>query len=544
VWETVSQVLADAPENLLDFEFDGHEIGRLSAVDLVLAKKISSLENVSDSIRAAWLQYIAAGLFAYVTVGEICKRYKVTRFVHVPDYQMGLAGMLAAKEHGARSYGASLASHRNVDFRRYTIWPDVWKPSSFVQLSAWPECRELALSSERVREISEDQLVRLGGVGSHIYSPAKTADASDPRPRWGLATDRKLLVAYTSSLDEVMATRLGLVGLGLTVPERDQPFNSQIEWLQALVDYVAGSDNLQLVVRVHPREGATKHSTVASQHLLKLREVFAAPRPHCRFVWPEDPISSYDLAEAADLALTSWSTIGLEVARLGVPVLVAFNGSWAAMPQDDFLEWGATPAEYFTKLQRLLVEPLTLPRISRAFRWYNLYHLGTTFDLGDIVPSSTFTGLPKYRRPAEARSIEEVIVHGREACDINVERLRTAQGSESAADEFAELRRQLRRQIHFLLTGEDSTVDGPLHLVDDAPGISISGDEHDCGGMTRWIELRGAHVRYGTGIPSGRDAVSRDRFSPMIARLSPLCASPVPEVRPSNTVSRTVAVSD
>ena len=121
---------------------------------------------------------------------------------------------------------------------------------------AWPACRNLALDPPRVREVAEDLLVRLRGVGSHLYSPGKTIQETGVRQRFGLAEERRLLVAYTSSLDELIASRMGIEALGIEIPDRTQPFKDQIEWLQALVDYVEESEDLSLIVRIHPREGS------------------------------------------------------------------------------------------------------------------------------------------------------------------------------------------------------------------------------------------------------------------------------------------------
>ena len=112
---------------------------------------------------------------------------------------------------------------------------------------------------------------------------------------------------------------MGVEALGIVLPDRPQPFRDQIEWLTALVNYVEQGDELALVVRIHPREGVNKRESVASQHLTRLREAFGGTYANCRFIWPADPVSSYDLGEAADVVLTSWSTIGLEMARLGAP---------------------------------------------------------------------------------------------------------------------------------------------------------------------------------------------------------------------------------
>jgi hypothetical protein len=519
----IDQALASAPRDLLQFEFEGLRFGALSVMDLVLALKISDFSELSESDRRVWLQYLRSCLLSYLIVDRLCGEMGVARIVHVNDYSLLLGARTAARKHGVPCYGMAFPGHRNVDLRRYLILSNVWKPSAFKLLAAWPACRDLALDPSRVREVADDLFVRLRGVGSHLYSPAKTVHETDVRVRLGLPTDRKLIVAYTSSVDELIASRMGVDALGIVLPDRPQPFCDQIEWLTALVNYVERSHDLALVVRIHPREGVTKRESVASQHLTRLREAFGGTYANCRFIWPTDPVSSYDLGEAADVVLTSWSTIGLEMARLGAPVLVAFNGAGAAIPLDDFCEWGATPEEYFARLRELFDRPVTMEQIARAFRWYSLLTLGTTLDLTDVIPRSDFAGLPPYQTPREARAVEEIIIDGKDVCDINIERLQASQRAASEDRERDELLCQMRRLVHFLMTGQDSARDAPLLLRLVEPGAAKN--EAPENGPGRLIECDGYHATYSAGPGVYR------RYSPMAVRLAGLCG--VESARPA-----------
>ncbi len=394
---------------------------------------------------------------------------------------------------------------------------NVYKPVAYQLLSHWPACRDLALEPAVVREVADDLLVRLRGAGSFIYSPGKTLAQTDVPTRLGLSTERRLIVAYTSSLDEMLASQMVMNATDTAIPDRPQPFRDQIDWLTQLVRYVGESDDLQLVVRVHPREGANKRESVVSQHLAKLKRAFSAPSPNCRFVWPQDPVSSYDLGEAADLVLTSWSTIGLEMARLGVPVLVAFNGAISAIPQDDFLEWAPTPPAYFEKLRELLERPVTFAKVARAYRWYALSIFGATLDFSDVVPASNFAGLPKFKIPREAAALEQILIQARDVCDVNIERLRASQTPQSSEREAIELARQLRRVIHFLMTGEDQPRDSPLVLGGN-PGTNGGRDESaENGSASRRLILDSDHVVYHDAGRTFR------RRSPMVGRLGALC---------------------
>ncbi|HUE17083.1 MAG TPA: hypothetical protein VMR25_23090 [Planctomycetaceae bacterium] len=520
----IDEALARAPHDLLQFEFEGLRFGALSVMDLVLALKVSDFSELLESDRRVWLQYLRSCLLSHLIVERACRELEVGRIVHVNDYSLLLGARTAARKRGVPCYGLAFPGHRNVDLRRYLILSNVWKPSAFKLLAAWPACRELPLEDKRVREVAEDLLVRLRGVGSHLYSPGKTVHETDVRQRLGLSSERKLLVAYSSSLDELIASRMMTEALGIAIPDRPQPFRDQIEWLTALVQYVEHSDDLALVVRIHPREGVNKRESVASQHLSRLRAAFGGTYAHCRFVWPTDPVSSYDVGEAADVVLTSWSNIGLEMARLGAPVLVAFNGAGSPIPQDDFCEWGATPADFFAKLRELLDRPVSAGQIARAFRWYSLLTLGTTLDLTDLVPRSNFAELPVYQMPLEAAAIEQIVIGGKDVCDLNIERLKASRNAQSEDRESDELLRQLRRLVHFLMTGEDSTDDVPLYVRPMDRGACCT--ETQPGGTSRAIECDGQHAAYRDG-----ERVYR-RYSPMAVRLSHLCGRELTEPAP------------
>jgi hypothetical protein len=529
----IQAVMASMPQDLRLFEFDGIAFGKLCAFDLILATKIADLEHVSEVHRSGWLQYIQASLHAYLLVDRLCRQLPVARLVHFNDYSLLLSGRLAAQKHNVPSYGVTQASHMNVDRRRYIIVPTVMRASFVCREREWQNWRDYPVPENVVGGSTDDLLVRFGAKGrqSHVFSPSKDLHEDDIRPTLGLQEDRKVLVAYTSSLDETIAVRMYSEALGLPVDQLPQPFADQVEWLRALTGYVEASADLQLVVRVHPREGR-RRGGVESQHLLRLKREFDRSFRHCVLVWPEMPISSYDLAEAADVALISWSSMGLELARLGVPVLACTQGI-GYFPQDDFLEWGATPATYFDKLVSLLERPATLDTIARAVRWYHLFHLGASLDMGDLVPSFDFTGAPPFRMPAEARAIEDIIIGGQDIVALNAARLRAGQHERSGVDEAAALRRQFRRVIYYLYTGQDPRDDYTLLL---RPGAVTADGLADIVSRTRNLDVKvliaeGWHTRF---IERGR---VHTKYSAMVARLGPLCAQEmVPSPRPASAL--------
>ena len=91
------------------------------------------------------------------------------------------------------------------------------------------------------------------------------------------------------------------------------------EWLTVTARHFESLDAGQLVVRVHPGEmlGAGHPSTEI------VRSALPDLPSHVKLVGPDSDINTYDLIELADLGLVYTSTVGLEMAMVGIPVIVA-----------------------------------------------------------------------------------------------------------------------------------------------------------------------------------------------------------------------------
>ncbi len=91
------------------------------------------------------------------------------------------------------------------------------------------------------------------------------------------------------------------------------------EWLAVTVKNFEALDGAQLVVRVHPGEmmGAGHPSTEI------VRSALPELPSHVKLVGPDSEINTYDLIQLADIGLVYTSTVGLEMAMGGIPVIVA-----------------------------------------------------------------------------------------------------------------------------------------------------------------------------------------------------------------------------
>ena len=94
---------------------------------------------------------------------------------------------------------------------------------------------------------------------------------------------------------------------------------SMAEWIEKTVQYFAKRPDMQLVLRIHPGERLMKGPS-----MLGVIERALPERPeHIHVIGPMEKINTYDIMEIASLGLAYTTTVGLEMAMRGVPVISA-----------------------------------------------------------------------------------------------------------------------------------------------------------------------------------------------------------------------------
>ncbi len=122
---------------------------------------------------------------------------------------------------------------------------------------------------------------------------------------------------------------------------------SMAEWIEKTVQYFAQRPDAQLVVRVHPGERLMKGPSMVG-----VIERAIPERPeHIHVIGPNEKINTYDLMEIASLGLAYTTTVGMEMAMRGVPVIVAGQTHYRGR---GFTLDPTTYDEYFGMLEGLL----------------------------------------------------------------------------------------------------------------------------------------------------------------------------------------------
>ena len=143
--------------------------------------------------------------------------------------------------------------------------------------------------------------------------------------------------------------------------------DSMSEWIIKTVQYFAGRPDVQLVVRIHPGE---KIVPQAKSMATVVREALPEIPGHIHLIGALDNVNTYDLIEIADLGLAYTTTVGVETAMNGIPVISCGETHYRGR---GFTIDPNTWDEYFSGLEKLLSDPpahrLTEEQTAKAWNY-------------------------------------------------------------------------------------------------------------------------------------------------------------------------------
>jgi len=180
-------------------------------------------------------------------------------------------------------------------------------------------------------------------------------------------------------------------------PHANTVFEDMFTWLDLVLDVVRSHPETLFVIRAHPDELRVRKAsreTVAAW----VEATGANKEPNVIFVGPKETLSSYELIQKSKFVLVYNSTIGLEAAIMGAPVLC---GGKARFTQYPTVFFPLTAAEQRNKMEEFLrAESIQVPtefkRNARRFLYYQLFRSSLPF--GDYLEPSVRTTQTRLKR--------------------------------------------------------------------------------------------------------------------------------------------------
>ncbi len=369
---------AVSPETILDLNVLGIDVGRSALYEFLLEHKKSAIEFADEQEWRRYLVMLENTLYVTFAVRHIMEREKPDRVVvYNALYSVNRAICRLAAARGKPSY--FLHAGGNLGHRLQTLMISKGDTYTLMRqaVEAWPGYSDQPVDAATVHSITDHFLELLSGRSVFAYSSAQTGDTGDLHEKFGIGVGQKVLCATLSSNDERFAAEA--IGARDVVP--NLLFSTQIDWVKALMAYVADRTDLFLIIRVHPREFPNKREGVKSAYAHHLEASLRDLPPNVIVNWPSDNLSLYDLAEITDVFLNAWSSVGKEMGLLGIPV-VSYSADLPLFPVDRrYL--GTTMPDYFGAIERALVDGWRYENIVRIYRWCAVEYDRMLVDISD-----------------------------------------------------------------------------------------------------------------------------------------------------------------
>lgn len=241
----------------------------------------------------------------------------------------------------------------------------------------WIKLRGSPVLQKGLSYVTDNLLELIKAKHFLVYSTPKSKEHVNLRKIFNVTDNQKILTATMSSYDEVFAAKY----VGVWNIYEKLIFATQVIWIKELINYVKNKHDLFLIIRVHPREFPNKRESVKSDHAKMLEKVLKNLPDNVKVNWPADNISIYDIAQETDVFLNAWSSVGVEMSLLGIPVVV-YSKDLILYPSDlNYL--AKNKKDYFTKIELALRKGWNYERIKKTYRWLALYYYHTIVRLRD-----------------------------------------------------------------------------------------------------------------------------------------------------------------
>ena len=344
-------------EDLLDFEHAGVRVGRLAVSTALRGKYAGSLDLQAPEDRQLLVDSVAYGLTCANAAHKILQQFQPDLALFL-DTTYSPAGELfdccLQNEVDTVQWQQGHKSNALL-FKRYTLETRLQHPT-YLSPESWRLVRDMEWT-ESHRERLDRELYSSYASGDW-YSVVGTqfdksmVDSAQLRERLNLDPNKKTAFIFPHILWDAAL----FWGKCL--------FRDFEEWFVETVRLACANDNLNWVIKIHPanrrvRETGSLQGEYAE--VVTLRKYIGELPPHIVMIPPESEISTYSLFPIMDYCLTVCGTVGMEAARLGIPVLTAGSG-----PYDDrgFTVDSNSREEYCEKLRNIQA----IPRLSSSQR--------------------------------------------------------------------------------------------------------------------------------------------------------------------------------
>ena len=341
--------------DLLEFEHAGVRVGRLAVSTALRGTYRGFLDLNVPEDRARLIDALAYGMMSANAARKILQQFNPDLGLFLDTSYSPIGELFdSCIQNGVEAIQWQQGHKSNaLIFKRYTPENYLDHPSS-LSAESWRFVRDMDWTGDHPKQL-EKELYSTYASGDW-YSVVGTQfdktimEAARLRERLGLDPRKKTAFIFPHILWDAAL----FWGKCL--------FRDFEQWLVETVRAAVENDQVNWVIKIHPAnlrlrellsfDGEPAEVTALQKYIGKLPS-------HITMIPPESEISSYSLFSIMDYCITVRGTIGMEAARLGIPVLTGGTGFY---DNKGFTIDSDTPEEYLRKIRNIA----SIPRLSLA----------------------------------------------------------------------------------------------------------------------------------------------------------------------------------
>ena len=364
-----------------EYRYEEFKVGRIAAYEFFLRHKIASLTRPADlwghflsQLRNTLLTLFAAKKF-FNSFESDSVDFIQRVIVSNSFYSSNRIFCEVAKSFNITTYSISQAGFL-FEMSNYL---DIQDPFDYIQdahSENWDVISQIPLLQKEIIKVKKHVEAIIEAKGFWTYSaPLRLSNRKNSIFTLGIPPGTKIVLLAMSSSDEVFAHNMVNDSLSPDRALSNLLFANQFEWLNFVIESFRKTPDSHLIIRPHPREFPNKRERGLSNQAKLIMQFFDEIQlPNNISVnWPDQNISLYRLVPLVDVLLIAWSSVAIEFALFGIPV-IAYRNPHLFYPSQ-LIYIANTSDELVSNLNSALLEGKNEARSILAFRWLSFHHV-------------------------------------------------------------------------------------------------------------------------------------------------------------------------
>lgn len=338
----------DLPDETGSVTYRGVDVGQFAKSSACKFLRTGEIDYRDDHQRSVYDRMLRSALVLVDTSFEIFESHDIKAVLgHHPAYLYGGIFLDVAMKYDTPSYSFNPGyDDGTLMFGNYANRASIHTFTDQVLLN---RVLEQPLTESELAAVEAKMADRKAGSGVRIdYAPddASSLERGD---------DTTLVAMFTNLIWDASLESVDVV------------FSDPRKWITTTIETLRHAEDTTLVIKTHPAEDII--GTNDSIYAWLQREYDTTP-PNVRLLPPDTDVSPYDLFADIDAGIVYNSTVGLEMAFEGIPVVVAGDTHYRSQ---GFTVDPSNTREYVDTLSELERLEMTDEQQIQAYRYFNFF---------------------------------------------------------------------------------------------------------------------------------------------------------------------------